>query len=145
MTKIKFDNAKHESSNGESTFILHVFWEKRVCDFRESAAHRQATSLDFIISKKHVFHPQTEEKHPLGALMRLAFAGPSGSGGHYLQLSKSVMLYVFLNLTTVFLRKISNSISNEAPVRRDLLCSERTLVPPYQDLKSTNQGSNVTF
>lgn len=48
--------------------------------------------------------------------MRLVFADPKSSGGHYLQLSKSVItLYVFLNLTTVFIRKSSNLISSEVP------------------------------
>lgn len=139
---------------GERTFILHVFWEKCVCDFRESmaqqarAAGHSATSVDYNICKKKTCFPSsiTKEKHPLGALMRLMFAGLNGSGGHYLQLSQSVItLYVFLNLTTVFLRKSINSISNKAPVRGGMLCSERILLLPCQDVKSTNQCSNVTF
>lgn len=78
--------------------------------------------------------------------MRLVFAGPDGSGGHYLRLSKNIItLYVFLNLTTVFWRKSSNSISIEAPVRGGILCSERILLLPCQDVKSTNQYSNMTF
>lgn len=124
------------------TFIWHVFCEKRVCDFRESTAHYCATSADYSICKKHR-SSITEEKHPLGALKCLVFAG---SGGHYLGPSKNVItLDVFLNLTTVFLRKSSNSISIEAPVRGGMLRSEPILLLPCQDVKSTSQCSNMTF
>lgn len=64
-------------------------------------AHHCATSVDYHICKKKQIHPPSQKKNIL--LMRLVFAGPGGSGGHYLRPSKNIItLYVFLNLTTVF-------------------------------------------
>lgn len=47
-----------------------------------------------------------------------------------------------LNVTTMFLRKSSNSIFNEAPVCRGILCSEWILQLPCQDGKIT---TNVLY
>lgn len=70
------------------------------------------------------------------------FAGPNGSGRPYLSYLKVLLRCAcFLNVSTVFLRKSSNSIFNEAPVCRGILCSEWILLLPCQDGKITNQRS----